>query len=211
MRLGVFGGTFDPVHFGHLLLAERCREECRLDVVVFLPAGVPPHKQGQAITPGAARAEMLELAMTGQPCFRVDRRELSKVTPSFTVETLREFRREQPQTELVFLMGADSLADFAQWREPQEILDLAEVAVVGRLGSATADLGAYRKLWGDRRADRISQVQIPRIEFSSREIRARVAGQKSIRFMTPRAVECYIEQHGLYRTSTKSNVTTPEP
>jgi nicotinate-nucleotide adenylyltransferase len=200
MRLGVFGGTFDPIHFGHLLLAERCREECRLDEVAFLPAGVPPHKQGQLLTSGVARSEMLELAIAGQPRFRVDRRELSKVTPSFTVETLREFHREQPQAELVFLMGADSLADFSQWREPQEILDLAEVAVVGRLGSATADLAYYRQLWGDRRVAQISQVQIPHIEFSSREIRARVAARKSIRFMTPRAVECYIEDRGLYRS-----------
>ena len=200
MRLGVFGGTFDPIHFGHLLLAERCREECRLDEVAFLPAGVPPHKQGQVLTSGVARSEMLELAIAGQPRFRVDRRELSKVTPSFTVETLREFHREQPQAELVFLMGADSLADFSQWREPQEILDLAEVAVVGRLGSATADLAYYRQLWGDRRVAQISQVQIPHIEFSSREIRARVAARKSIRFMTPRAVECYIEDRGLYRS-----------
>lgn len=200
MRLGVFGGTFDPIHFGHLLLAERCREECRLDEVAFLPAGVPPHKQGQVLTSGVARSEMLELAIAGQPRFRVDRRELSKVTPSFTVETLREFHREHPQAELVFLMGADSLADFSQWREPQEILDLAEVAVVGRLGSATADLAYYRQLWGDRRVAQISQVQIPHIEFSSREIRARVAARKSIRFMTPRAVECYIEDRGLYRS-----------
>jgi nicotinate-nucleotide adenylyltransferase len=201
MRLGLFGGTFDPVHYGHLLLAERCREECGLEQVAFLPAGVPPHKQSQAISSGVARAEMLELAMSGQSCFRVDRRELSKITPSFTVETLRDFRRELPEAELVFLMGADSLADFAQWRDPHEILDLAELAVVGRLGSATADLEAYRKLWGERRVDRISQVQIPRIEFSSREIRARVAARKSIRFMTPRAVESYIEQQGLYRSS----------
>jgi nicotinate-nucleotide adenylyltransferase len=200
MRLGVLGGTFDPVHFGHLLLAERCREECLLDEVVFLPAGLPPHKRGQEITSGTDRAQMLELAIAGQPRFRVDRRELSKDTPSFTVETLREFRREQPETELVFLMGADSLAEFAQWREPQEILELAEVAVVGRYGSLTADLGAYRQLWGDRRVDRICQVQIPRIEFASREIRARVASRKTIRFMTPRAVECYIEQQGLYRS-----------
>lgn len=198
-RLGIFGGTFDPVHLGHLLLAERCREECRLDEVVFLPAGLPPHKRGQAISPGVDRAQMLELAIAGQFQFRVDRRELSKVTPSFTVETLREFRRELPETELVFLMGADSLADFGQWREPQEILDLAEVAVVGRLGSPTAELENYRRLWGDRRVDRICQVQIPRIEFSSREIRARVAAGKSIRFMTTRAVECYIEEHRLYQ------------
>ncbi|MFN9371659.1 MAG: nicotinate-nucleotide adenylyltransferase [Planctomycetaceae bacterium] len=201
MRLGLFGGTFDPVHFGHLLLAERCREECRLDEVVFLPAGRPPHKQGQPITSGADRAAMLELAIAGQSRFRVDRRELSKPTPSFTVETLREFRREMPTTELVFLMGADSLADFPQWREPQEILGLAEVAVVGRYGSPAADLAAYRQLWGNRLVDRICQVQIPRIEFASREIRGRVAAGQSIRFMTPRAVECYIEQRRLYRSS----------
>jgi len=95
MRVGVLGGTFDPVHFGHLLLAELCREECRLDRVLFVPAGVPPHKLGRAITPAAARGAMLELAIAGNPAFAVDRRELQRRDPCYTVDTLRELRQEQ--------------------------------------------------------------------------------------------------------------------
>src|SRR6202451_4791722 len=112
MRLGLFGGTFDPVHFGHLLLAERCREECRLDQVWFIPAGNPPHKTGELILPGSQRAEVLEFAIAGHPQFSVNRMELAREGRSFTVETLRELASQDPDRELFFLIGAASLCDF---------------------------------------------------------------------------------------------------
>lgn len=197
--MGVFGGTFDPVHLGHLVLAERCREECRLDAVAFLPAGVPPHKRHLQISSAHDRAEMLELALAGQPAFHVDRRELVRTDPCFTVQTLAELKDEDPDRSLIFLMGADSLADFPNWREPMRILEMAEVAAVGRPGTAPVDLLHFRELWGAALVERIHWVEIPRIDFSSREIRSRVGQGKSIRFMTPRAVECFIESRKLYR------------
>jgi len=199
MRLGVFGGTFDPIHLGHLVLAEWCREECRLDAVAFLPAGLPPHKRHLLISSADDRARMLELALADQPAFYVDRRELGRTDPCFTVDTLTELKREDPDRSLVFLMGADSLADFPDWREPGRILELAEVAAVGRTGTPAVNMQRFRDLWGDALVQRIRRVEIPRFDVSSREIRTRVKQRKSIRFMTPRAVEVFIESQKLYQ------------
>ncbi|MSR57607.1 MAG: nicotinate-nucleotide adenylyltransferase [Planctomycetaceae bacterium] len=201
MRLGIFGGTFDPVHYGHLLLAEQCREQCQLDEVWFLPSGAPPHKLEQPITPGAARADMLELAIAGHDRFKVDRRELRKTVPSFTVETLAELEQEGPQRELFFLMGADSLRDFPAWREPARILELARLVVVNRADEPLADLRDLCRALGDDAASRVQLVTIPRVDFSSSDLRQRVAEQRSLRYMTPRAVECYLETHVLYRSN----------
>jgi nicotinate-nucleotide adenylyltransferase len=201
MRLGIFGGTFDPVHNGHLLLAEQCREQCRLDEVRFIPAGVPPHKLSRTIASGKARAEMLELAVAGHDFLRVDRRELERNDPCYTVDTLAGLKSEDPIRELVFLMGADSLAEFSTWREPRRIVELAELAVVNRGGAMVSELQPLRELLGETLASRIHFITISGVDISSSEIRRRIGEGKSIRYMVPRAVECYIETHGLYSTS----------
>ena len=198
MRLGIFGGTFDPVHNGHLLLAEQCREQCRLDQVMFIPAGVPPHKLARALAPGKARAEMLDLAVAGNDHLRVDRRELDRSDPCYTVETLAALKTEDPARALIFLMGADSLAEFCTWREPRRIVELAELAVVNRGETMPPDLGPLQSCLGESLVSRIQFVTIPSVDVSSSDIRQRIAQCKSIRFMVPRAVECYIETHGLY-------------
>jgi nicotinate-nucleotide adenylyltransferase len=198
MRLGIFGGTFDPVHNGHLLLAEQCREQCRLDQVRFIPAGVPPHKLTRTLAAGKARAEMLELAVAGHESLRVDRRELERSDPCYTVETLASLKAEDPARELLFLMGADSLAEFATWREPRRIVELAELAVVNRSAAMASDLEPLRALLGEALAARIHFVTICGVDVSSSDIRRRIREGKSIRYMVPRAVECYIEMHGLY-------------
>ena len=199
MRLGIFGGTFDPVHYGHLLVAEQCLEQCRLDQVWFVPAGIPPHKLERTIAPGKARAEMLELAIAGHDRFRVDRRELERTDPCYTVETLAALSAEDPSREPYFILGADSLADFPTWREPRRILELAQLAVANRGGAALPDLGPLRPVLGAALESRLQFVTIPGIDISSSDIRRRVYDGKSIRYMTPRAVECYIEAHGLYK------------
>jgi len=201
MRLGVFGGTFDPVHFGHLLLAEQCREQCALDEVLFIPAGSPPHKLSQTITPGKARMEMLELAIGGHDQFRIDRRELLKDAPSFTYETLAELCAEDASHELFFLMGADSLRDFPTWREPGQILKLATLAVVNRGDQPPPDLAPIGEL--QRNADelRVKLVTMPDVDISSSDIRRRVRAGQSIRYLTPRAVECYIATQRLYMSA----------
>lgn len=201
MRLGLFGGTFDPVHYGHLLLAECCREQCKLDSVWFVPAATPPHKQARELSAAARRIEMLELAIGGHEQFAVSRLEVERGGVSYTVDTLRELRRAEPQRELFFLMGADSLADLPTWREPAAICELALPVVVRRPSSAQTDFSVLAPLVSPARLEEIRrhEVEMPPIGLSSSEIRRRVAAGLSIRYQTPRAVEKYIEAQGLYR------------
>ncbi|MBI2825271.1 MAG: nicotinate-nucleotide adenylyltransferase [Planctomycetia bacterium] len=201
MRLGLLGGSFDPVHFGHLLLAECCREQRRLDEVWFLPAAVPPHKQGRELTPAGERIEMLELAIGGHEAFTVSRLEIDRGGVSYTVDTLAELRRDDPARELFFLLGADSLADLPRWKDPQRICELAMPVVVNRAGAAEADFSVLASLVSAERLAEIRrhQVEMPQIGLSASDIRRRVAAGQSIRYRTPRAVEKYIETHKLYR------------
>jgi nicotinate-nucleotide adenylyltransferase len=201
MRLGIFGGSFDPVHYGHLLLAECCREQCRLDEVWFVPAAAPPHKQGRELAPAKARLEMLELATSGNEAFRVSSLEVDRGGVSFTVETLRAIAAEHPQAELFLLMGADSLRDLPTWREPVEILTRAIPVVVRRAGTAEPDFAPLAEMMSPARLREIrsSQVTMPLFEQSSTDLRERASEGRSLRYRTPRAIEKYIETQGLYR------------
>ncbi len=200
MRVGLFGGTFDPVHYGHLLLAETCREQCDLDEVWFLPADVPPHKQDAVVSSGPARAEMIELAVAGNPGILVSRYELEHGGVSYTVDTLRHFRDETPEAELFFLMGADMFNDLPNWRNAEEVCRLAVPIVAQRAGADPPDYDCLRSIATPERISEFLnyQVEMPQIELSSTEIRNRVAEGRSIRYRTPRAVQKYIETHGLY-------------
>ena len=200
MRLGLFGGTFDPVHYGHLLLAESCREQCRLSAVWFLPAAVPPHKRNRQLTPAAARIEMLELAIAGHPAFSVSRYEADRGGINYTVDTLAHFRGQDPEGELFFLLGADMLHDLPGWHEPARVCQLATAIAVRRSGTGPVDFDSLSQVVSPEAVERIRrhQVEMPEIGISSTEIRRRVGGGLSIRYLAPRAVEKYIETHGLY-------------
>jgi nicotinate-nucleotide adenylyltransferase len=204
MRLGVFGGTFDPIHLAHLILAERCREACRLDRVLFVPAGQPPHKSERQITPGRQRLEMVELAIAGHTAFAASTIELDRPGPSYSVDTLTELANQNPGDELFFLIGSDSLADLPLWYQPHRISSLATLVVATRPGSKRPDVEPLRAVIGSSAVEQLLRhfVDIPLIEISSSVIRARVAAGQSARYMVPRAVECYIETHGLYRKET---------
>lgn len=195
MRIGIYGGTFDPVHFGHLLLAESCRDVCRLDQVIFVPARVSPHKLDAVMAPARARLEMLELALAGFPEFRVSRAEMDREGPSYTLDTLRHFRSEFADDDLFLLMGADSVAEFPRWREPEQILQLATLVVVNR-ERAVPDLSALSKM--ENSGHPPQSVSMPGVDFSASEIRRRVHEGRSVRFQLPRAVEHYIRDKRLY-------------
>lgn len=199
VRIGVYGGTFDPVHLGHLILAETCREQARLDRVIFIPAGLPPHKQDREFTPGNARAEMLEFAIAGHPEFSVDRSEIKRSGPSYTVETLRSLRQDHPNDELFLLMGADSLAEFPLWKDPREIASLASLIVVNRGSQAPPDLDLLIAHVGESAVARIQLVAMPGIDISASDIRRRAQQGGSLRYLVPRAVERYIVEHHLYQ------------
>jgi len=198
MRLGILGGTFDPVNYGHLLLAEICRQQLDLAEVRLIPAGNPPHKSDQKITDGHTRADMLQLAVSGYPEFIVDRREIRRKGPSFTVDTLGELNSEFQEAELFFIVGADSLRDLPTWREPEKIASLATIVAVNRPGWPAPTPEQITAWVGPELAGKIQTVTMPGADLSASELRRRVRSRLGLRFMTPRAVEVFIEQHDVY-------------
>jgi nicotinate-nucleotide adenylyltransferase len=201
MRIGIFGGTFDPVHMGHLILAEQAREQGRLDEIWFLPAPRPPQKDGQTITRFDARVEMLALAIAGNPTFKIDEIEKERTGPSYTVDTLAELRKRHPAHSFALLIGGDSLADFPTWRDPVGIIKQARLLVMVRPGVTVLSSAELAQRLGlpDGAPLSLDLVQAPLIDVASRDIRRRVSEGRSIRYLLPRAVEIYIQDKGLYR------------
>lgn len=190
-RLGLFGGTFDPPHLGHLALAEWARERLRLDRVVFMPAGTPPHKRRADLSGSIHRLAMTRLAVRDHPAFEVSTLEIRRHGPSFTLDTLRELRRLSPGARIFLLMGEDSLADLPHWREPAAIARLATPVVAARPGGTSA---RTRTAFGRR----VQWLDNPGLEVSSSVIRARARAGRSIRYLVSDAVARYIARHRLY-------------
>jgi nicotinate-nucleotide adenylyltransferase len=200
MRIGVFGGTFDPVHLGHLILAEQAREQGRLDQVVFVPAARPPHKRESPITPFRQRVEMLQFAVAGQPAFRIDELEDERPGLSYTVDTLDSLRTRQPDNDWFLLVGSDTLAEMPDWRDPAGVVRSAGLLVMARTGEhipSAEDVRASLKL-PHGEGVRLEVIEAPRIEIASRDLRRRAAEGRSLRYLVPRAVECYILEKHLY-------------
>ncbi|HET6313005.1 MAG TPA: nicotinate-nucleotide adenylyltransferase [Chloroflexia bacterium] len=198
-RLGVLGGSFDPVHLAHLLLAETVREALALDLVLFVPTGVQPLKQGRPVTPAEHRIKMLELATQDNPSFGVSRVDVDREGPSYTVDTVRHLREAWGGEDLQmwFILGADSLASFPMWRDPSGILSQTRLAVVGRPG-VSVDLATLEERLPGITAS-VDRVEAPLLEISATDIRQRVATGRSIRYRVPDAVREYIEVNALYR------------
>jgi nicotinate-nucleotide adenylyltransferase len=196
VNVGLFGGTFDPPHTGHLIVAQDAALALGLDRILFVPAARPPHKTGTVVSPAPLRLAMLELAVGGDPRFVIDRTELERSGPSFTVDTLRTLAGAWPGTALTLLIGADQYAEFGTWREPDTIRQLARVAVLDRgpgTGGAPGPAPAARPL-----GDGVVAVSVTRIDVSSTEVRRRVAAGLPIRYLVPAAVEQFIVDHRLY-------------
>jgi nicotinate-nucleotide adenylyltransferase len=201
MRIGIFGGTFDPVHLAHLIIAEQCREQAGLDHVWFIPSARPPHKQDRIVTSFAHRVEMLELAIAGNPAFRIDELEKDRPGSSYTVDTLSELERQHPGVDFWLILGSDCLPDLPHWREPARIAQLAGFLVwerPGWPGWPPEKLQAALGLSADDPV-RICLAQGPLVDISSSDLRQRAAEGRSLHYLVPRAVQCYIETHQLYR------------
>ena len=195
MRLGFFGGSFNPPHVGHLAVAEACREGAALDRVVWVPAAVSPHKTGRAdVASGADRLALVEAAIEGNRGFEASAAEIERGGASYTVDTLRALRQRHPADDLFWIVGGDSLASFATWREPREILRLARLVAYPRPG---ADLTAVP----DWVMERTTLVDAPTLDVSSTALRARLASGASARYLVPDAVLREIRARGLYRTA----------
>ncbi len=199
--VGVLGGTFDPIHLGHLAIAEEAREALGLERVLFVPAGEPVHKPGRRFAPVEDRVAMVELAIRGEPAFELSRAEVDRPGPSFAVDTLEGFaaaaRAEGREPDLTFILSADTYAGLPTWREPDRILVLCRMAVLPRPGAPGPDPGAMARLvpGADRRTVLLDG---PLLAVSGSTIRARVAAGRSIRYLVPDAVAAYIGDHGLY-------------
>ncbi len=228
MNTGILGGTFDPVHLGHLILAEQARAHLGLDRVLFVPAGQPWRKSHRAITPAAHRLAMLRLAIgdgavedrddgvsdgagdadrrgdsrdARDGAFEISEIELRRPGPTYTADTLAQLAAEHPDDAFYFIIGADSLADLPNWHEPQRILREATLAVAPRGDDVAVDIDATAQALRVPAADlksSIAELPMPRIEITSTDIRARVREGRSIRYLVPAAVEAYIAEHRLY-------------
>ncbi len=196
LKLGVIGGTFDPPHDGHLVLAENARAQLELSRVLFVLAGSPPHKPDQPITSAHHRLAMVKAAIADNAAFALSRVDLDRPGPHYTVDMLAELRQEYPQAKLFFLMGGDSLAEFPSWRDPAGIVRRASLVVMRRPGSQP-DLAALEEAVPGLR-DRLIWLDSPYLGVSGSDLRRRVRGRLPIRYLVPPAVESYIYLHGLY-------------
>ena len=192
MRIGVFGGTFNPPHLGHLIVAESAKEALNLSTVLFIPCASPPHKSSRSLADAECRILMVRLAVSGNPSFVASDIEIQRGGRSYTVDTLRALSALYPRAQLYLLVGIDNLLELHTWKEPEEIFGLSEVVAVNRPGYESADI---RKEY----LRRVTFLRYPNIDISSSEIRRKAKMGKSIKYLVPSAVESYILKHGAYR------------
>jgi nicotinate-nucleotide adenylyltransferase len=211
--LGVFGGTFDPIHIGHLAVAEEAAESLGLERVVFVPAARPPHKPGVEFAPAEDRFAMVELAIADNPCFEASRIELDRPGPSYTIDTLAELgggvRRLGPGPQLFLILSADAFAGLPTWHEPQRVLSLARLAVVPREGYADGSPDSLAEWFPGLpdAADRAVFLDGPRLHISASDLRQRAAAGRSLRYLVPDAVRRHIEDHALYSASRRNPIS----
>ena len=198
MRIGVFGGTFDPIHMGHLVAAEESWAQLELERVVFVPAGLPPHKLDEVITPAEHRLAMVELAIASNPHFTLSRVDIDRFGPCYTVDTIEILRAKWgPEAEIYFIMGSDSLGEILTWHKPERLIRLCRLAVVKRPSYEVDMEELERCLPGITM--RVKFINSPTLNISSTDIRRRVREGLPIKYQVPEAVERYIYEHGLYR------------
>jgi nicotinate-nucleotide adenylyltransferase len=199
-RLGLLGGTFDPIHCGHLVIAEEARVRLDLAEVRFVPAGQPPHKRPDAVSPAADRLAMVRLAIAGNPAFTVSTLEIERAGPSYTVDTVRQVAQtEGPDVHLHFIVGGDALPDLLSWYAPDRLLDLCTLVVVRRPEVQPVDLRDLQERL-PALEKKLILLDGPQFAVSGTEIRQRMNTQLPIRYQVPEAVWAYVREHGLYRT-----------
>ena len=200
--IGIFGGTFDPIHVAHLAVAEAARDTLGLDRVLFVPAGEPPHKLAQTITPAAHRLAMVEAAIADNPAFEVSRVELDRSGPSYTADTLAAI--DAPAMALI--ISAEAFRALPAWHEPERIVELATIVVAPRDGYPDAE-PAYLEQAFPRSPVRVVVLDGPRMRLSASEIRSRAADGRSVRYLVPDAVAAYIGDHSLYQDLRRTHRT----
>ncbi len=203
MRIGIFGGTFDPPHLGHLILADEARWGLKLDQIFFVLTPHPPHKQGRVITPVEIRWEMLTKALHGEPSFVTSRVDLDRNPPHYAVDTVKIMKERMPGTTLVYLMGSDSLRDLPTWYHPEDFIIACDMIGVMRRSDYQVDLTSLEaKVPGI--TEKASFVDAPLLEISSSDLRWRIANGKPYRFYVPESVWKIIQSQKLYKTNNKA-------
>lgn len=197
LKLGVLGGTFDPPHYGHLVLAENALAQLRLDRVLFVPAAQPPHKPQQPLTPARHRVAMVKRAIADNPGFLLSRVDLDRPGPHYTVDMLALLREKRPEAAFYFLMGGDSLAQLLTWRNPAGIVRQAQLAVMQRPGWEADVEALAEEIPGIR--ERLVWVDAPHLDIAGSDLRRRMRAGLPIRYLVPPPVESYVREHGLYR------------
>jgi nicotinate-nucleotide adenylyltransferase len=210
--IGVLGGTFDPIHFGHLVIAEEVRETLGLERVLFVPAGIPPHKPGRPITPAEDRVAMVELALAGNPTFELSRLEVDRPGPSYAVDTLEliatQARADGHEPDITFILSVEAFVELPTWRDPARLLSLCRMAVVPRVAGRGAQGAAWLHEQIPGQEDRVLFLDGPNVDLSATRVRERVAAGRSIRYLVPEAVIAYIADHELYRPESWRNDRT---
>ncbi|MDO4619818.1 MAG: nicotinate-nucleotide adenylyltransferase [Lachnospiraceae bacterium] len=200
MKLGIMGGTFDPIHIGHLILGECAAEQFSLDKVLYIPAGNPPHKlQREGRATNEQRAEMVRLAIGGNPRFELSLREMQSAEYSFTYKTLEAMREERPEDELFFIIGGDSLHDFPLWRNPQRICNACTLLAATRNHVEQTVYLQEIELLRTKFNASIEALTVDNLDVSSQMLRERIAGGQSVRYYVPDAVREYIDKHSIYK------------
>lgn len=203
MRVGILGGTFDPVHLGHLIVAEQARVRLDLDRVIFIPAGQPWLRAEQPAADGPDRLRMVELAVKSNPAFEASSQEIDRPGPTYTVDTLEVLKEElsrEPDADTVlhYIIGMDALEQFHRWKDPERVVELCHLVIVNRPGHQGVDVNDVVGRYPEA-GTRLTLLNVPRIEISSTEIRKRVSEGISIRYLAPDSVEEYIREQGLYQ------------
>ena len=195
--MGVMGGTFDPVHYGHLLIAEEARIQFGLDRIIFVTAGRPPHKKDYVVSDAEHRYAMVALATASNPFFECSRMEMDRPGPSYTVDTIETLRSAlAPETSLYLITGADAIGEILTWHEPRRIVSMCKLIAAHRPGY---NLGKLKSRLPKEISDQVIFLETPGVYVSSTELRARVRESRSIKYMTPEPVEAYIHKHALYK------------
>lgn len=198
-RVGILGGTFDPIHVGHLVTAEAVRNEYKLDKVIFIPAAIPPHKQEQSVTPALHRYIMTVLATYSNPYFEVSPIEMNRPGPSYTIDTIYELIEKYGEdTEFYFITGADAIAEIPTWDRIEELLGICQFIAATRQG-CLPNVDNIKEYFGELGQKRIHRLNTPELEISSTDIRARIKNGISIKYIVPLPVEQYIYKEGLYK------------
>ncbi|MFO7941068.1 MAG: nicotinate-nucleotide adenylyltransferase [Bacillota bacterium] len=198
--IGVMGGTFDPIHYGHLVAAESAYESFSLSEVIFVPAGDPPHKTGDDVTPARHRLEMARLATEDNPHFRVSPIEVERAGLSYTIDTMRDFRdRYGSDVDLYFITGIDAILQIPEWNNTEGLFEICRFIAATRPGYSISELNRFKQQLHPEYRERIIALEVPALAISSTDLRRRVAEGRSIRYLVPDPVAEYIREQRLYR------------